>query len=494
MKTNTKSNILFLGLIFAFFFIYFSIIHPVVISDADDWLLCCFFRPSIPLWGYWNPARIFAEVFMPLASKIAAYTIFPITGDIFGAFTIMYALVLAFVITSLMYLVYSLFYAQNQNKFLSALYVFCFIISHFLMFRCWNGSNINMFSTTNACTFFYYVIPNLINCIFVLLIMIKQKKGEPLFCKNILQNSLLIVLIYFCIFSNIWASIISISFICAFMAKKLFTEFKSTKSIAIKNYYFEIAILVVWLVSQIFELNGERAAVIQTSFFAEIKNVIINLFYNFVTKINQLYIIFVIITFILGIFAFFKNKEHKEEIFTLVGATFIFTAYIVLSCSRTGARYASRPDVIYGAFFFFQLVLLIMLDKVMANFKLLQNILPLCLLVLMLHIDTVGNTFIEHNDLRTRPEIINKLNNDIVAQMQKAEANGEETVDIYVPYFPQRSDNWPYTYYIGARFTNMTYEYGLINKYITVSNIIPTNDKNIELGIPDYRVKENFRE
>lgn len=85
--------------------------------------------------------------------------------------------------------------------------------------------------------------------------------------KIYIGKALFIIMVYFCIFSNIWASII----IASFIGGKLFLDLVFT----IKKHQFSIAneirrqssnliILAVWFISQIFEINGERAASISS--------------------------------------------------------------------------------------------------------------------------------------------------------------------------------------------------------------------------------------
>ena len=53
-------------LIFGFFFVFFTQVHPLVIYDGDDWRYIAYTRQALPSWNEWNPSRVFAECFQPL--------------------------------------------------------------------------------------------------------------------------------------------------------------------------------------------------------------------------------------------------------------------------------------------------------------------------------------------------------------------------------------------------------------------------------------------
>ena len=85
----------FFFLIFAFLFLWFSRIHPLIPFDADDWTYLGYIRPAVPIWGAWNPSRVFPEVALPFFSKVASYLVMPLTGDYITAQTLMHAFVVS---------------------------------------------------------------------------------------------------------------------------------------------------------------------------------------------------------------------------------------------------------------------------------------------------------------------------------------------------------------------------------------------------------------
>lgn len=274
----------FYALIFIYFIVFFTKLHPIILSDTDDWLYAFKVREAIPLWKVWNPSRIFAETLMPVVSEICAYTIYPVTSDFFKSLTFGYAFVISGTITALINVIYKyLFKKYNVKQYILIMVVLFFILCHFWIFRIADSGNNYMFKTVDACTHFYYVIPNIINCIMVIFMInnnyiqnYEESGGRE--DKTFKRNAFFIILVYFCIFSNIWSSII----IASFIASKLLLDLVYT----IKRHEFNIVrytrkqllnliILAVWFISQIFEMNGGRAALISSqSFTGEIFNVL----------------------------------------------------------------------------------------------------------------------------------------------------------------------------------------------------------------------------
>ncbi len=100
---NTKKDklweTLWCAAVFAFFYVWFSKVHPLIVYDADDWTYIAYVRRATPIWGEWNPAKVFPEVLMPFFSTIILHTLVPLTGDYITGFTVGHALVVSGFIT-----------------------------------------------------------------------------------------------------------------------------------------------------------------------------------------------------------------------------------------------------------------------------------------------------------------------------------------------------------------------------------------------------------
>ena len=66
--------------------------------------------------------------------------------------------------------------------------------------------------------------------------------------------------------------------------------------------------------------------------------------------------------------------------------------------------------------------------------------------------------------------------------VKEAEANGLKETRIYVPDY-DNVDNWPYATYAGEQISKGFYKLGALNEEIRITEIVPSKDKNSELGI-----------
>lgn len=486
---NTTLILSFYALIFIYFIIFFTKLHPITISDTDDWTYLFINRKAIPLWKNWNPIRILPEVLMPLISEISTYILGG--GDFFKSLTLGYAFVLAALITILVIALCRYLYNEyNIELYVMICAMVFFILCHFWIFRTANSGNNYMFKTIDACTHFFYVIPNIMNCILVVWMM-KIGTIKRLFLHEEWHGAkgFFVVFAYFCIFSNIWASIIAVSFIGAKLLLELVCELKKHKfrfSIYIKNNLGEVVFLIVWITSQIYEINGGRSNSLQASsnpykeeFFNTLK-----ILWNTIKGMNTRFIACIIILFILGLFFIVKEKERKKlkQIIILLLSFIITGLYLIFSCAKAVSWYISRADVFYGLFFFGMMIEILCFLAVIEHLSFLKILMPLLLIIIFSDCNTNGKTFLESNTRQLDPGIVAGINNDILQQMLDAQKERLDATNIYVPLF-NSNDNWPYATYANSSISGSLYKLGVLNYNVQITKIIPTEEKNKELHI-----------
>ena len=79
--------------IFLYTFLFFAVLHPLTVFSADDWMYISYTRHAFPLLGAWNPAKVLPEIFMSLWGDLAAWVVYPLTGDYLGSMTVVFAAV-----------------------------------------------------------------------------------------------------------------------------------------------------------------------------------------------------------------------------------------------------------------------------------------------------------------------------------------------------------------------------------------------------------------
>lgn len=487
MNKNEKRFLLLLFFgIFIFFSIWFYDIHPIILFDTDDWYYSYRHRHPIPLWGSWNPVRVFPEVFMPIVSSIGAYIVYPISGDYFGSFTLSYAIFTAGVIVLLFYAMYRRFYdGKNFDNLIFLLYFF--FICHFWIFRSENEGNNYMLGSVDACTYFYYVIPNLLNSVAVLWYSIDESLHRINLKTHYKRQAIFVFLTYFCIFSNIWASVILGAYVGAVLTHDLISDLVKRNFKLFdycKQHSTDFSILTIWGISQVFELSGRRAKSLEGDSIFHCMKETLTYIKQVILAMNIKFLLFVLLILIVGMFLIIRHKKGETVILWML-STLILALYLILSCSKADPRYICRPDVFYGIFFFGMLMIMHCGKEILDCIPGLQIILLLVFFIITVDCNTSGKTFLESNVKQLEPELCKRIDEDLLNQLLEAKAAGLKEPPLYVPLFEASSkDNWPIATYAYNRIPMQPYKYGALKEKITVTEIIPTYDKNIELHVP----------
>ena len=158
--------------------------------------------------------------------------------------------------------------------------------------------------------------------------------------------------------------------------------------------------------------------------------------------------------------------------------------YLLLSCSIMSADYLLRPDVFYGAFFFGMLIVLRCLFELLRRFPVGKLVLPLLLLFILVECNSMGRTYRDSvtHYMGESVESHRRINQDILDQLQKAEAAGEKETVVILPDYGN-GENWPYSKYAGEQIAKCLYKYGALKEEIRITEMIPDPAKNAELGI-----------
>ena len=470
MKQNKSKMVLvvFFIFIFVFFFIFFTKVHPIILFDTDDWCYSFFSRVAYPARKLWNPTRILPETIMPIV-LLFGNIILSIVSDNFITNTIIInAITVSFFI--LLY-IYS-FYNLLKNKLnLKTSYNICililFILLHFLIFRSANINNNYMFYSLDACCYYYYLIPGLLNASLVMNYMVYDK----FYFKNkLIITSLLFLMCYLAIFSNVFHSIILATFVGARLLFKIIQEkilsknnFKIQRVLEfIKKNIFELIILISWVLVQLFEIGGGRAKSLESnnSFFILFKNSVSE-FIKVFNQFNGAFTIILIVSLVIGIYLLFKNKLYKIlNVKNSLLALFLSIVYLLLLCSKAGTWYITRPDVLIGIFFYLFILICLVFAYLIKKYNELFILLPTILFILLFEINTSTKTFKEPNVLNIDHQNVIYINEKIVSQIKDASVG--KTKVIYIPKFTS-NDNWPIANYGTNWIVESLYKHGVIN-------------------------------
>lgn len=254
----------------------------------------------------------------------------------------------------------------------------------------------------------------------------------------------------------------------------------------LRGNYLILLLTLLWLVSQIFEINGTRASGIGMN-IADNFGVIWDRSIEMFREVNMRYMLFSGFLIAGGLVSFIIRKDQKSLAFIgkLFAATVLFILYYLLSCSKVGTYYV-RPDVFYGAFFFGAVIVLLCFFELLRRFPAGKLILPLLLIAIFIDCNSMGRTY-QDSIVSYRGETValhNRVNQDILDQLLDAEKAGLKETKIYVPDYGN-ADNWPYADYMGEQVAKSFYKFGALKEEIVITEVVPSREKKEELGVGD---------
>lgn len=495
--TEKKEKLCEIGwyvLVFGFLYIWFTRVKPLVAYDGDDWLYLSFVRRAVPIWKYWNPARVLPEVLMPLCGAVAAYAVMPITGDYIGSITVVSAAVTSCFITVYVWcfgkLVQHLFNLNTVRRMImSAL----FLLLHFMVFRDDENSNNYLFHCWDLTCVYYYLIPALLNCSLVMYMMVHSDCREMKKAEAPEKMSVFLLATYFAVFSNLPSSVILAIYAGVRMLADLIRSWKKVSCKAyLKDHWMHAAILFAWLLSVVFELTGGRAQDdmgYRLSLLQGLKETA----YRFLLVLknsNEAFVLFAAAVMVLTLVVFLCSRRKPEKgLLWLVGeimlCTVIMLAAVILLCTKVDITYVARSEYLFGLYFYGFLLLLIALLFVLTRQPKLWAVLPLLLCILASYVNTDGMTFLNSNLQGCEANVCKAIDEEIIDQIMAASLAGQETVTIYVPV-TSSPENWPHASFVGDRIANTLYKHGLLNGPIRVE-VEPSLEMNrkYNLYIPE---------
>lgn len=472
--TRNKSVIyIYIYVCVAFFllFVFFSKINPIIVFDTDDWAYIYYARPAIPLWNDWNPCRILPETLMRLCASFGVYIIYPFLNDYIMSLSFAFAFfVSVFICIYLFRFICFINTRYCSSVFSSIALSILFLLFHFLIFRTSDSNNEYLFRANDATCYFYYIIPALVNASIVLYFL---EKGNYSFkdYKSKIELSILIICLYFAVFSNLFQTSILISFFSIVIIKEYFLNRKSTFFAFVKKVNIPIICIFAWIVSLVFEAKGGRSNSDHLGF--DLLGTLKCLYK--VINIKELNILFVILTvLIVAVSAILliinrKSSAYKNFyslVFIIVYCIFFTAVFNVLLCAKVKSTYIQRSDILICIFFYVFLLLSVLLCSLIKK-NAINIFLSLALVITFSCIITDSRTFKESNCIGLESERCRQIDNFLIDQIKQAESEGLDEIELHVPVF-STTDNWPLSDYGVERISSALYSHHIINKHIKV--------------------------
>lgn len=471
MKKQLNSYFFFLAT-FLLLVLFFSQIHPLLPFDSDDWTFMSANRIALPSPRYWNPSRVLPEVLMPFFSGLAAYTIYPITGDYIEAMVTMHALVVSFFITLYVYFFVRLLRNRlNVSPNLSLLYALLFLSLHFLIFRTADSDNRHLFYSHDLTCYYFYIIPNMLNAILVMSLLehdwIKSNKF------SFLKKGLVAVTVYLAICSNLYCSVIFVVFIIC----RLLMAFPWSRIsfYQLRNFSFQnwpsLAIILLWLCVNLMELMGPRSAFladtgVKAGLFTQIGAVVQMMM---LWRVNMIFAGIVVLAAIYGVKYSYSKKTVSRNVIILLFSSVLTLIYAILVTSKVQADYILRTDIAFSVVFPVLLLTLASVVKASQEYKHIIIAMPMLLLLVFSNINRSEPAF---RDLRCNEsctiEKLRRIDNDLISQIKKADCLPQsDSVFVTVPFVADDGHNWPYLVLNNNGYNSLShtlYKHGLIQR------------------------------
>ena len=483
--------------VFAFFYIWFSKIHPLIIYDADDWTYIAYVRRATPIWGAWNPAKVFPEVLMPFFSNIILHTLVPLTGDYITGFAAGHALIVSGFITVYAYSLVALLRRSFSLSGLTGILTgTLFLVFHFLVFRTKEFDNSYLFRCLDLNCYYNYLLPALCNAILIMHMMANPRFEKFLAEADPAKIGIFYVLVYFAVFSNLVTS----GMLAAFAGSHLLLNLlKNLKKFRLADYIRQnsvwLVILVMWFISAIYELTGGRAsAAAAHSLLALLHDAAFRL-KEVLFDCNPLFWFSVFVIIALAVLQFLLTRKKVEAEATILahliplfiaGAALLF--YMLALCAMVWTGNLYRSEYQFPLFFYGFLVVFLALGYLLKKQPRLMTVLPLLLVFLASDINTVGKTFSDSLMSNYGAEACANVSRDIINQYIEADKSGLSEVTIYIPQHvadPETTDNWPHSQVLIYRIGESLYEQGILSRPFSASfEIDPAMNQRYNIPIP----------
>jgi len=268
-----------------------------------------------------------------------------------------------------------------------------------------------------------------------------------------LKIGTLLFAFYLALCSNLFATVIIIAFIGAQLLVNLVNQDKKKKNwlwTYIKQNICFIIIVFFWLIIQLIEVNGLRAA--YSNMNTPILKGTIEATKNFVRlHFNLRFTALAIISVVSALgYAYFRRKEDwppiRKKIVTLVLAFILDIVYLILLCSRVNPLYMQQGQVIFSYSFFILIIVILSISYLCATIKYVKVGLPLITFLLFFEANTTGKAFRDvQYEYIDNPQACMDLNRILLDKIQKADLANQDSILITVPDFGNW-DNWPLSY------------------------------------------------
>ena len=247
--------------------------------------------------------------------------------------------------------------------------------------------------------------------------------------------------------------------------------------------------LIIWIVSLIFEVNGNRAAQLSTESWLTFENIksVLNSFKLLYKDINKVLIVFLVINIVIifvNIIFYSKNKKEKKwKNLKIVGQNAIWVIvsfiYLFLLYLKAGKNYAMRVDATWALVFY---IVLFINNCIIIKFELIPKLKIVFPLIFSLAIISTISMNYRFEQSIFNYSIAKQIDNVIINQIIEADRQGKMYIEVKVPKYKENQTNWPQPYNMAIWLQNTLYAH----------SIIPSNEIYEEFYKRDKGTEEKY--
>lgn len=465
--------------IFILMICFFSVWCPLTLYDADDWKYISYSRIPLPMWKGWNPSRVLPETLMPLAGKISGKIASYFSLDFVYATTIVSSIICASTITLMCYLVFKcLCIRKNKDVYVSLIMEILFFIGCFLIFRNRSGSRY-LFNSSNVCCVYFYIVPGVLNATVILFLMQFEDWEKQYRNFTLTKKILFYVIIYFCIFSNLFHSGMLVVYISITVLTKLYIN---KNEVGQKNHEMiyenkeSIFIILMWIVAVIFELSGGRAGVVGND---EGINIILSIkqLVALIKAMNKFFLLLLVACTVYTLNKMRKNgkskrtyeiKENNIQLEIVIIFNIIILSMYELALNAK-VKYMSRIEASWGIWFYCILFITIVLADIMKNsdvrYILCFSLLDLIMLILAVYPD---GKFMPSNIHAIDYQECLRVDHLVQDAVISADLKGDDKIVVFIPDYVGTAQEWAFGENYGQLISDALYTNGVIRNKVEV--------------------------
>ena len=409
----------------------------------------------------------------------------PFTHDYIGSMCLAFAIVLGLLLAVYFVSIFAILRKFLKCRIATALFVlFGVILLHFLPMGSGNTATY-MFYSGNVTCIFYYTISGVWGAILVFYAI--QRKDKLFSIKdNKLLAGAVVLWIYFAINSDLFHSIIApvyggvvilVALVdCIVKSKKSWT---SSVIYVVKKYVAWLIIIIMWLGSCWFEINGGRSASMKNDTpYTELLKTTVVMFIDSLKTFNKIWVYLLLLTIIAGALVLLcryitktfndDDREFAQLAMKLMLSTAIVILYLLLLCAKASPGYISSLNVQFSWMFFAVLLEAVCCTYILKMIPITTAIMPLMLVLLFYSTILDGKVYSETN-LAGGVDVskVKALDEYIVESVVEADKAGDTDIELRVPKYDS-GDNWPLATYGGGRISNTLYIHGFTTKRMNI--------------------------